>query len=140
MEAYEEVRATSLAGEASGFDRCWHEVCFLDNRQWTCLIRSGEVLREYSTEEGRLAWAVYACNEGGELVSGGRHVVISSESEYMETKKDELFERHVEERAIEANRVAEQQKSLRRTVESELKRLGLGEQCLNGSSTDGSWG
>lgn len=102
--------------------------------------RSGEVLREYSTEEGRLAWAVYACNEGGELVSGGRHEVISIESGYMQTKKDELFERYVKERAIEANSMVEQQKMVKRMIEEELKRIELYEQYLNGLSTDGSWG
>jgi len=66
--------------------------------------------------------------------------VISIESGYMQTKKDELFERYVKERAIEANSMVEQQKMVKRMIEEELKRIELYEQYLNGLSTDGSWG
>jgi len=98
----------SLAGEAEGFERRGHEVCLVDNGRRSCVIRSGEVLREYSTEEGHMVWAVYASNEEGELVPGGTHVVVSWDTEYTATKKEELFERHVKEREAEANGMVEQ--------------------------------
>ncbi len=136
MDDTEGVRAAALAGEAVAV-QCCHEVCFVDNSRWNCLIRSGEVLGEYSTEEGHLAWAVYACNEEGELVSGGRHVAISSDDEFAERKKEELFERYVKEQEAEANGTVSQQKRERRTVEEELKRLDWYELHFGELSSDG---
>jgi hypothetical protein len=39
--------------------KCSHKVCEVEDRQHTCMIRSGEVLREYSDHGGGLMWAVY---------------------------------------------------------------------------------
>jgi len=55
---------------------CGHLVCRVSDRQHDCMIRSGGVLREYSTRNGDVNWAVYSCQCGEDC--GERHSVTAA--------------------------------------------------------------
>jgi hypothetical protein len=91
-----------LSREADEIDElveseCLHNVCRAEDRQQSCMIRSGEVLREYWEEDGKLCWAVYPCASGGES-----HRVTGFDIEYGFARGQELWKEYLE--TLEAGR------------------------------------
>lgn len=62
---------------------CGHHVCTVWSRRATCMVCSGEVLREYSEAQGRLWWVVLPAQDGGEL-----HKVVSCEDQHARESAD----------------------------------------------------
>jgi hypothetical protein len=61
--------------------KCSHKVCEVEDRQHTCMIRSGEVLREYSDHSGNVWWAVERA-----ILGKQRHSVTAWDVSYGKTQ------------------------------------------------------
>ena len=77
------VKADEITGKRSGVD-CGHLVCRLSGRQESCMVRSGEVVREYDMVDGQVSWAV--------LKKDGRHVVVACDVKYVESVESERWD------------------------------------------------
>ena len=77
---------------------CQHKVCWSEDRQNSCMVRSGEVLREYSEEDGKLWWAVYPVV--GENGKDERHCVTVWDVEYGLARGQELWREYLETLAV----------------------------------------
>lgn len=74
---------------------CEHYVCRVWSREDTCMMRSGEVLREYSEADHRLWWAVLPAQDGGES-----HKVVACEGQYAEEAGARLWDEFLDWKAV----------------------------------------